>query len=227
MMRDIPLNDFALDILNEALWFVQGNNYKSVICGRKDKHTKKDADYYTGDEYYNKIVSMGSAHNGFPEVVVSHSFGLSNLKFEKEKEVTEKIPQVSFHLDSFLNRIQTTFNLKRNALFSVYPPGGYISWHNNANASAYNFIFTYSETGDGYWKHWDTKEQKMVVIPDVKGWQCKAGYFGSYEDGMEKVVYHTAANTSDTGLRMTVAFVLDRSEMSSGIQDWVIEDIHA
>ena len=227
MMRDIPLNDFALDILNESLWFVQDNNYKSVVCGRKDKHTKKDADYYTGDEYFNKIREMATGHNGFPEVVVSHSFGLSNLKFEKEKEVTEKIPQVSFHLDSFLNRIQTTFNLKRNALFSVYPPGGYISWHNNANASAYNFIFTYSETGDGYWKHWDTKEQKMVVIPDVKGWQCKAGYFGSYEDGIEKVVYHTAANTSDTGLRMTLAFVLDRSEMSSGIQNWVIEDIHA
>lgn len=227
MMKDIPLNDFALDILNEALWFVQDDNYKSVLCGKKDKHTKKDAEYYTSDEYFNKIKSIENNHNGFPEVVVAHSFGVGMLRFDKEKEVTEKIPEVSFRLESFLNNIQTTFNLKRNALFSVYPPGGYISWHNNANASAYNFIFTYSETGDGYWKHWDMKEQKMVTIPDVKGWQCKAGYFGSYEDGMDKVVYHTAANTSDTGLRMTVAFVLDRSEMSSGIQDWVIEDIHA
>lgn len=64
----------------------------------------------------------------------------------------------------------------------------------------------------------------MVVIPDVKGWQCKAGYFGAYEDPQEQLVYHSARTNC---LRMTVAFVLDRSEMSSGLQDWIIEDIRA
>lgn len=224
-MKDIPLNDFALDILNEALWFVQNENYKAVVCGKTDKHTQKDADYYTGDEYFKKIKSMGTEHNGFPEIVVAHSFGIGQLHFAREREATDKIPQVSLQQESFLSKIQTTFNLKRNALFSIYPPGGYISWHNNANASAYNFIFTWSQTGDGYWKHWDNEKQEMVVIPDVKGWQCKAGYFGAYEDPAEKLVYHTA-RTNDS-LRMTIAFVLDRSEMSSGIQDWIIEDIHA
>jgi hypothetical protein len=103
--------------------------------------------------------------------------------------------------------------------------GGNISWHNNANAPAYNFVFTWSETGDGWWKHWDNEKKEMITIPDVKGWQCKAGYFGSYEDNEERLVYHTAKN-GGTGLRMTVAFVLDRSEMALGMQDWIIEDIH-
>jgi hypothetical protein len=224
-MRDIPLNDFALDILNESLWFVQNDNYKSVICRKMDKHTKEDADYYTGDEYFKKIKNMGTGHDGFPEIVVAHSFGIGQLHFSREKGITQKIPEVSMRQDSFLSKIQTTFNLKRNALFSIYPPGGYISWHNNANASAFNFIFTWSETGDGYWRHWDNEKKEMITIPDVKGWQCKAGYFGAYEDPEEKLLYHTA-RTNDS-LRMTVAFVLDRSEMSQGIQDWVIEDIHA
>ena len=224
-MRDIPLNDFALEILNEALWFTKDENYGSVRLTRKELLTEKDADYYTGNKYFEKIKSMGRDHNGFPEIVVSHSFGIGQLRFIKEEKVTQKIPEVTLNQTSFLSNIQTTFNLKRAALFAVYPPGGYISWHNNANAPAYNFVFTWSETGDGWWKHWDNEKKEMITIPDVKGWQCKAGYFGSYEDNEERLVYHTAKN-GGTGLRMTVAFVLDRSEMALGMQDWIIEDIH-
>ena len=195
-----------------------------MICGKEKNRNPKDADYYTGDEYFQKIYDMGKSHNGFPEVIVSHSFGIGQLRFENDAGNSNIIPEVSEKQQSFLTNIQTTFNLKRPALFAVYPPGGYISWHNNANAAAYNFIFTWSETGDGYWKHWDNKEKKMIKIPDVKGWQCKAGYFGSYNDPPEKLVYHTAKTNC---LRMTIAFVLDKREISQGMQEWVIEDIQA
>lgn len=225
-MRDIPLNDFAIDILNDALWFTRDKNYEAVVKTKADKHNKEDADYYTGDAYFKLIKSQGMGHGGFPEVVVSHGFGIGQMHFSKEKVSQSKIPEVSLKQEAFLQKIQTTFNLKRNALFAVYPPGGYISWHNNANASAFNCVFTWSETGDGWWKHWDNEKKEMVTIPDKKGWQCKVGYFGAYEDPEEKLVYHTARN-GDTGLRMTVAFVLDRSEMAVGMQDWIIEDIHA
>ena len=30
IMKDIPLNDYAKDILNETLWFLKDDNYKSV-----------------------------------------------------------------------------------------------------------------------------------------------------------------------------------------------------
>ena len=123
-------NDFALEILNEALWFTRDENYGSVRLTKKELLTEKDADYYTGNEYFEKIKSMGRAHNGFPEIVVSHSFGIGQLRFIKEEKVTQKIPEVTLNQTSFLSNIQTTFNLKRAALFAVYPPGGYISWHN-------------------------------------------------------------------------------------------------
>ena len=225
-MKDIPLNDFTLEILNEALWFTENENYKAVVKTKDDKHNSKDADWFTGEDYFKQIKSMGVAHGGFPEVVVSHGFGIGQLNFAKDKTATGKVPEVTLRQNEFLQKIQTTFNLKRNALFAVYPPGGYISWHNNANASAFNCVFTWSETGDGWWKHWDNEKKEMVTIPDKKGWQCKVGYFGAYEDPPEKLVYHTARN-GESGLRMTVAFVLDRSEMALGMQDWIIEDIHA
>ncbi len=220
-MKDIPLNQDCIDILNDALWFVKNDNYKKVVGKRLDLLHK--ADYYTGEEYFQKIKDMKEDHNGFPEVLAGYSFGSNIMQFDKSNPEFEiDVGEVSYRVQEFLSKVQTTFNLKRNALFSVYPPGGYISWHNNANASAYNFIFTWSETGDGHWQHWDMQEQRHVVIPDVKGWQCKAGYFGSYTDGMDRVVYHAAKTNC---LRMTVAFVLDRSELSVGMQDWVIEDI--
>lgn len=223
MMKDIPLNQETIDILNEALWFIKDDNYKLVHCGKKDLRTPEKADYYCGEEYYKKIRSMGRSHDGFPEILVGYSFGLGNTSFTSD--AYDKIPVVTDIQEAFLKNIQTQFMLKRNALFSVYPPNGYISWHNNANASAFNFIFTYSEHGDGYWQHWDMEQKCFVRIHDVKGWQCKAGYFGAYADGEEKLVYHTARN-GDKGLRMTIAFVLDRSELSEGMQEWVIEDIH-
>lgn len=222
IMKDIPLNDFCIEILNETLWFLENDNYKSVQLSGKTL-TSQQADHYTSISYLEEIRAKGRGHNGFPDAICSHSFGVNGLHFTKDAGSLAE--EVGLRVVDFYQKIQTQLNLKRNALWSVYPEEtGFISWHNNANASAYNFIFTYSETGEGWWKHYDPVKKEIVTIPDVKGWQCKAGYFGAYEDGMDKVVYHSARNTGK-GLRMTIAFVLDRSEMSSGIQEWVIEDI--
>ena len=99
---------------------------------------------------------------------------------------------------------------------------GFISWHNNANASAYNLIFTWSETGDGYFKYIDGYTGDEIVIPDKKGWQCKAGYFGAYNEEPEKLVYHTASTDC---WRITVSYIFNREEMSLGLQEDVIEEI--
>ena len=104
----------------------------------------------------------------------------------------------------------------------MYPPKGFISWHNNANASAYNLIFTWSETGDGYFKYIDGYTGDEIVIPDKKGWQCKAGYFGAYNEEPEKLVYHTASTDC---WRITVSYIFNREEMSLGLQEDVIEEI--
>ena len=66
----------------------------------------------------------------------------------------------------------------------------------------------------------ETKEE--VVIQDVPGWQCKAGYFGGYDEPAHKLLYHTASTNC---WRITVAWMFDREEMSLGLQEDVIEEI--
>lgn len=219
-LKDIPLNDFALELLSKAEWFLEEKNHSATIKGFEQHHNEKDADYFTSEEYMRKIMDMNQKHDGFPEVIVSHSFGRANLKFapnnaHRELEVLEKIESVN-------NTLCRNLCLKQNALFAVYPPGGFISWHNNANAPAYNLIFTYSETGDGWFKYYDMSKETVITIQDKPGWQCKGGYFGSYENPRRTWCYHTARTNCK---RMTIAYTFDRHQMSMNIQDDVIEDI--
>jgi len=221
-LRDIPLNDYALGILEEAEWFVQNENYKKVRLTCERNLNQRDADHFTGEKYFQQIKSMGTAHDGFPEVIVAHSFGENNIRFADNTDSQVVGGEINKYLMGTIEKLAKTFCLRKNALFAIYPPGGYISWHNNANAPAYNFIFTWSETGDGWFKYWDTEKQEIITIPDKKGWQCKAGYFGAYAQPKETLCYHAARTDC---LRMTVAFTLSMDEVSIGLQDGIIEDI--
>ena len=155
---------------------------------------------YISDEYKNKIINMGSAHDGFPVSLKGYSINYQDEKLYNAAENSRRYTEIN-------QKLQTALGTYRNALCAVYPPSGYIAWHNNANASAYNVIFTWSETGDGYWKHVDPNTGKDVLVKDVPGWQCKGFYFGSYEDDPKSLVYHMASTDC---WRMTVAYVFDR-----------------
>lgn len=217
-LRDIPLNDYALSVLKEAEWFVTDENYKHNKLQCDNKFDK--IDQFTSDDEMRRIMAMGREHDGFPEIIVGHSFGTNNIRFVgDDPSMPEKINQ---KLLDVIEKLAIEFTLKKNALFTVYPPGGFISWHNNANAPAYNFIFTWSETGDGWFKWYDMEKQEIITIPDKAGWQCKAGYFGPYEGPKEALCYHAARTNC---LRMTIAFTLSMGELSQGLQDWIIEDI--
>ena len=219
-LKDVPLNDYALDILKGAEWFIQDEHYKAVVlsCESFLNHS----DEYISDQYLQKIMDMGDKHDGFPEIICAHSFVSKNIKFVDCDDIAERAEEINKNLQETIGGLVTNLCMRRNALFAVYPPGGFISWHNNANASAYNIIFTWSETGDGYFKYWDPDKKEIIIIPDVKGWQCKAGYFGSYDQDSRTLCYHAAENNC---LRMTIAFTLSKDEMALGLQDMIIEDI--
>jgi hypothetical protein len=212
-MQDIPLNDYAISKLKEVEWLVTDDNYliTEPTCVEQ-RHAQKQ---FTSDEELFRIMKMGQDHDGFPESIYGYSM-TNNLKFKLHSTSAQKV-EFGNRVQSMMNNIMLSFNFKTNALFTVYPPGGFISWHNNANAPAYNFIFTWSETGDGWFKYWDMEKKEIVTMQDVPGWQCKAGYFGA-----EHLFYH-AASTNCT--RMTVAFTLSRDETSLNWQDDIIEEI--
>ena len=108
---------------------------------------------------------------------------------------------------SFDNQMKELLGLSCSALTMAYPPGGYIEWHNNANAPSYNLVFTWSETGNGWFRYYDRDRKENVTIPDKAGWSVKAGYFGSYDD--DKLVYHCAATEC---WRMTWSWMLGFDE---------------
>lgn len=87
-----------------------------------------------------------------------------------------------------------------SALLSYYPPGGYVGWHTNWDATAYQVLFTYSKNGDGFFRYWDAKKEEIVTIQDKPGWQARWFYFG---DEPETYCWHSAYTA---GPRITLAY---------------------
>ena len=168
---------------------------------------------------YKCIASFGHLQQllSLKDIDISNNF---KPHFKPESEF---IPSETLQYYNTINsEMQEKLCTKHNALCVMYPPGGYISWHNNANASAYNLVFTWSETGDGYFKYIDGETKEEIVMQDVSGWQCKASYFGAYDEPAHKLVYHTASTDC---WRITVSYIFNREELSLGIQEDVIEEI--
>jgi hypothetical protein len=158
--------------------------------------------------------------NGFPEKLKGYS--LKSVGYDRHT-LKEKANSNFFFNKKYLElntKLQTVLGTFHNALCVVYPPDGFIAWHNNANASAYNLIFTWSETGDGYWKHIDPNTNEEVLVPDVPGWRCKAFYFGAYKDDPKDIVYHMASTDC---WRMTISYMFDRKHKDYWLD--VIEEI--
>lgn len=218
IMRSVQVNNKeVLAVLNKFvdLWYNDLENFqKNIPLSSKEKIPERE--YYIGEKHKNKIINMGRGHAGYPEAYV----GLNLKRVVEGSEPDKQLPVNQYTLAGKENNfyfqkkyielnaeLSALLGTRVNALCGVYPPGGFISWHNNANATSYNVIFTWSENGNGYWKHVDPYTNEEVTVPDVPGWQCKSFYFGSYEDDPKDLVYHTASTDC---WRMTISYVFDR-----------------
>lgn len=96
--------------------------------------------------------------------------------------------------EKFKTNLPNTFLKLCNAnafeLLHYYPPGGYIGWHTNENNSGYQFIFTWSEKGDGYFQYYDSTLERIINIPDKPGWQVRRYHFGDRDNN--EVLWHSA-----------------------------------
>ena len=229
-MRKIPIrNPELLEILNRYVdlrtrdeeSFVK---YMHMTC----KHELENRHYWVGDEYLRKIIDEGEGHEGFPDAMAGYEFRTNNLDhqfFENPHPLTKEESdwRIKFMHDlGVCNADMINFMGCRNqALAAVYPKDGFISWHNNANAYAWNFIFSYSETGEGCFKYWDIEKGEVVVMQDEPGWTCKAGYFGHYGEP-DKVFYHSAETDC---WRHTVSFCFDANDLSEFYREQIIDEI--
>lgn len=154
-----------------------------------------------GFDRLEQIRSEGTSHGGSP--VDARSYGLkpSLYKGVAVKEYYEDWNKLH-------GAICLELGIENSALSQLYPPDGYIGWHNNANASGYNLIFTWSETGEGTFEYLDPKSEGIVRLNDRRGWSCKAGYFGNYGEP-SRVIYHCAYTNC---WRMTLSYTFGRAE---------------
>lgn len=224
-MQDIPVRN--LDLLTRL------NRYRDFLMDDVDefqrifhlscKEHASQRHYWTGQPELDKVKNDGHDHEGFPDSMYGyelsphrkgHEFFNRGVDPMMRKDKTAELGFMNNDLIQWLG-------VRHNALSAWYPPGGYISWHNNANAPAYNLIFTWSETGDGSFSYVDPVSKEIVVMEDHAGWQCKAAYFGHYEEP-ERLFYHSAKTDC---WRCTVSFTFDTSELSSVFREDLLEEI--
>lgn len=220
-MKDVPIeNKDVLAALDNFLWYYEN---KDIVAKTLRLHGEPDKrEHYISAKYRDSVIAADERHEGFPEDCYAYALKSDRLHFDDEHNTSPLAASFYSRYSQYNEELCTLLSTRNNALTQLYPPGGYISWHNNANASAYNIIFSWSETGEGNFRYVDGHTGREVVMQDKKGWQCKAGYFGAYGEPWYNRVYHAAETDC---WRLTVSYMFDRSDMASGLQEDIIEEI--
>jgi hypothetical protein len=204
------LNGFTEDFFN-----VEGYNDASYHA-YSSPDDKSKGEYYCSEEYLRECLEgdlIGAPDRHFAQPIA---------------KMVRTNPQ---KWGDYMQRVKYEFAAEigahTSALLSYYPPGGFVCWHTNYDASAYQVLFTWSD-GNGYFRYYDKEQDKVVHIPDVKGWQCRHYYFGP-ENEPENHCWHSAYSG---GERITLAYKFcgygkndSRDSQARELRDMLIEDI--
>lgn len=214
-MKSISINGDLLSILEDYSNFFFNRDYsklESYISKNKryDKIKIKEKNDEAVSDQYLETALLGKPYvYAFP----LHSWGLELVYDRNYIDDPELIKKCNYTNSKLIN----FFGAKDNALQMYYPPGGYIGWHNNCNASGYNIILTCNPKGDGYFKHYDHVNDKYNVFPDEKGWSCKVGYFGTDKEH-DKIFWHCARTQTP---RLTFSYII----YDKNVWDDMVDDI--
>lgn len=150
-------------------------------------------DYACGDEYLKHM--QGKKADGFPEKTNGVDLGRFTIPQKSLQDATVKLDE----------ELIAWSGSRNNAVKMLYPKGGYMGWHTNANAPGYNLLLSWSETGAGYFKYQDLDDGKMVIAQDNPGWTCKVGYFGNFQEP-DKMLWHCA--NAEHEERVTLGYII-------------------
>ena len=150
MSEVVIRNKEMLDVLNgfsdEMLSKPSHNDEKYWTYNERSDITK--GDYYTSRLYLDDCLSR------YPELV-----GPPDRYFAQP--ISKMVREDKEMWGAFMQKVKYDFAAEigahTSALLSYYPPGGFVGWHNNYDASAYQVLFTWSETGEGYFEYYDKK----------------------------------------------------------------------
>lgn len=208
----------TLNKFKDEMFAVEGYNDPKyhAYSSEDDKFRGK---YYTS-EWYLRHLSLQGKLVGPPDRHFAQPIA---------KMVREDPEKWSAYMQLVKYDFASEIGAHTSALLSYYPPGGFVGWHTNYDATAYQVLFTWSD-GNGYFSYYDKKEDKVVTIEDVPGWQCRHYYFGP-ENEPENICWHAAYAG---GERITLAYKFcgygesdPRDEKARQLRDMLIEEIES
>lgn len=203
------------DILLERFWAHEGEKkvYNPIL------HAEiPDGLYYTNEENLKLQMEKGDAHSGFPEQ--HFSLPIANMA------------DMDSRFETIANDMRESFRAEiaaaSCALSNYYPPGGFVGWHTNWNATARQILFTWSKTGDGCFKYLDKTTNEIVTIQDEPGWKARYYYFGP-QSHPDYHCWHAAYAGCD---RITLAYKFltkgpgtEHDEHVKGLLNMLIEEL--
>ena len=209
------LNNFV-----DEFFSIDGYDDESHRVFSNEEHVK-NPEYYCDELWLKTMLDNWEAHSGFPEQHMAQP--ISRMVTNSPEKFTD-----------FRNKVKNDFTAEigagNSALLSYYPAGGFVGWHTNWNANAYQILFTWSKTGNGYFKYYDKKKDEIITIQDKPGWQCRHFYFGR-KDEPDHHCWHSAYAGED---RITLAYKFKNNSLTHPmdasaqmLRDQLIEEIES
>lgn len=210
-MKHIEINNIQLkQILNVFLNVLQKEfNIKTFRFKKPD--SKFNIDYVTGNEYLTHM--QGKQVTGFPEQTYGHDLmaGVAAVK---------DIPLLNEALQTLDKDLLAWSGSRNNAVKMIYPEGGFMGWHHNANAPGYNVLLSWSEKGTGFFRYQDPITKEIITMNDTPGWTCKVGYYGAWHED-DKIYWHCAGAPFEK--RFTLGYIIPHQ----GMWESMVEDIQS
>lgn len=209
------LNGFA-----DEFFSIDGYDDKKHWKYSKEEHLTR-GEYFCSEDHLNYKLSTKESHSGFPEEHFA-------------QPITTMVRNDPDKFGLFKNKVKDDFATEigamHSALLNYYPPGGFVGWHTNWNANCYQILFTWSKSGNGYFKYLDNTTGKIVTIHDKPGWQCRHYYFGK-KDEDDDHCWHAAYAAED---RITLAYKFVNKSLKDPadagarmLRDQLIEEIES
>lgn len=191
-------NKELISILNsfiDVLMSVDRTKYPYGPSGANSlpKTGELTAEYMCGNEYLNYMQNKKTT--GFPEITMG--VDLNQWK-PPQKEVQDALKK--------LDEDVMSWSASRSmAVKMLYPKGGYMGWHHNANAAGKNLLLSWSKEGLGYFRYQDPITKEIVTMHDTPGWTAKVGYYGRFDEP-DKIYWHCANAHNEE--RVTLGYII-------------------
>jgi hypothetical protein len=189
------------------------NDFMDVLlrCDREKFPYHKadiDADYACSMEYLEHM--QGKKVDGFPE----KTYGIDLMKWTSNHESLQKaLLKLDIDLLSWSGS-------RNNAVKMLYPKGGFMGWHHNANAPGYNILLSWSKDGKGFFRYQDPITKEIITMQDTPGWTVKCGYYGPWHEP-DKIYWHCANAKEEE--RFTLGYIIPHE----GMWQDMIDDIQS